>query len=70
MGAADSESSSDEPAEASSDRPVHDFCRPTTGNLRLRNTLLLTSGALGVAYYGATQWWSTGLSGGFHTTAN
>jgi Predicted periplasmic lipoprotein (DUF2279) len=51
-----------DPAE----RPVHDFYTPTTGNVGLRNTLLLSAGFAGVAWYGMNQWWRSGFTA-FHS---
>ncbi len=52
-----------DPAE----RPVHDFYRPTTGNVGLRNTLLLSAGFAGAAWYGMNQWWQSGFTGTFRS---
>lgn len=37
-------------------------------NLRLRNTLIVGSGATLVAAYGSSKWWQSGFGGGFKTT--
>ncbi|HWI82687.1 DUF2279 domain-containing protein [Ramlibacter sp.] len=37
-------------------------------NLRLRNTLVVGSGAALVTAYGLSKWWKTGFGGGFKTT--
>jgi len=37
-------------------------------NLRLRNTLVIGSGATLIAAYGLSKWWQAGFGGGFKTT--
>lgn len=48
-----------EPAASPNERPEH---------LRLRNTLIIGSGATLVAAYGLSKWWQSGFGGGFKTT--
>lgn len=54
------------PAAAAEDlEPKHAATLP---NLRLRNNLIIGSGATLVAVYGSYNWWRSGLGGGFDTT--
>lgn len=43
-------------------------CGDTPPNLRLRNSLIIGSGAALVAAYGSRNWWQSGFGGGFDTT--
>lgn len=38
---------------------------PTVEQVRLRTRLMILGGALGVAWYGRSEWWQDGFSGGF-----
>lgn len=54
------------PSGLSQDMPSRPSDHPL--NLRLRNTLIIGSGAALVTAYGLSKWWQAGFGGGFKTT--
>jgi len=55
-----------EPARPTPERPGADEQAPAAPRLWLRNTALITGGALLIGAYGMNKWWGDGFTGDFH----